>query len=227
MTPNKVAMLNIEEELRNRLVKVGRQLYEDGLTYGSSGNISARIPGTETCLIKPSGYRFCDLEPMDFIIVDNHTRKVLKGTGKPSIETPFHTCLYLHWGMAGGVVHIHPKYSILLSTLGKEITLMGLDLYEAPALAMGVPTSKFAAPGSMELADELVVAMRDRVACLMPHHGCTAIGKSIEMAATNARVTEKLAELNYNIRLVGEPDPLPDELLERLKEIARERNLLM
>ncbi len=220
-------MSDIEQELRERLTKVGRQLFEDGLTYGASGNISARIPGTETCLIKPSGYMFCDLEPDHFLLVDNKTRQVLKGTAKPSIETPFHTRLYLHWPEAGGVVHIHPKYSILLSTLGKEVEMMGLDLYNAPALAKGIPLSKFAPPGTEELADNMLDAMKDHIACLMPHHGCTAIGKSIEMAAINATTVERLSELNYEILLVGKPDPLPQSMLDFLVNRARERDLLV
>ena len=220
-------MTDIEQELRERLTVVGRKLFEEGLTYGASGNVSARILGTDTCLIKPSGYRFCDLEPEHFLLVDINTREVLKGTAKPSIETPFHTKLYLQWPDAGGVVHIHPEYSILLSTLGKEVVMMGLDIYGAPALAKGVPVSKFAQPGTDELAENMVETMKEHVACLMPHHGCTAIGKSIEEAATNAKVVEALAEINYKILLVGEPSPLPQSLLDMLVEIAKKKSLLV
>ena len=220
-------MSNIEQELRERLAQVGRKLFEDGLTYGASGNISARVHGTNTCLIKPSGYRFADLEPEHFLLVDINTREVLKGTAKPSIETPFHTKLYRQWPEAGGVVHIHPEYSILLSTLGKEVVLMGLDLYGAPALAKGIPLSTFAPPGTEELADNMVDAMKEHIACLMPHHGCTAMGKSIEEAASNAKVVEALAEMNYKILLIGEPDPLPKEMLDSLVKRAEDKGLLV
>lgn len=220
-------MSDIEQQLRERLTVVGRKLFEDGLTYGASGNISAKVPGTDTCLIKPSGYRFCDLEPEHFLLVDNNTREVLKGTAKPSIETPFHTKLYLQWPEAGGVVHIHPEYSILLSTLGKEVALMGLDLYGAPALAKGIPISKFAPPGTEELANNMVDAMKEHVSCLMPHHGCTTIGKSIEEAASNAKVVEALAEMNYKMLLVGETSPLPQSMLDMLVKRAKDKNLLV
>ena len=220
-------MTDIEKELRERLTVVGRKLFEEGLTYGASGNISARIPGTETCLIKPSGYRFCDLEPEHFLLVDVNTRKVLKGTAKPSIETPFHTKLYLQWPDAGGVVHIHPKYSILIATLGREIVLMCLDIINAPGLAKGIPLSKFAPPGTEELAENMVDAMKEHIACLMPHHGCTAIGKTIEEAAMNARTVEDLAEINYNTLLIGEPNPLPQSMLDQLVERAIEKGLLV
>jgi L-fuculose-phosphate aldolase len=222
-----IPLSDLEQSLRERLSKVGRQLYADGLTHDASGNISARVPGTDTCLIKPTGSRFCDLVPEHFLLVDINTREVLKGTAKPSIETPFHTKLYLQWPDAGGVVHIHPKYCTILATLGIEIVPMGLELYNAPALAKGVPISKFAAPGSEELADNMVAAMREHVACLMPHHGSTTIGKSIEEAAQNAKILEMLAQLHYDVMLVGKPESLPQSMLDMLVKRATDKGLLV
>ena len=220
-------MSDVEFSIRERLAGICVQLFDDGLTYGTSGNVSARVPDTDTCLIKPSGYRFCDLDPEHFLLVDINTREVLKGTAKPSIETPFHTKLYQQWPEAGGVVHIHPKYCTILSILGKEIVPMGLDLYGAPALAKGVPLSRFGPPGSEELADNMVDAMKEHIACLMPHHGCTTIGKSIEEAAQNAKVLEALARLQYDVMLVGEPESLPQSMLDMLVNRAREKGLLV
>jgi L-fuculose-phosphate aldolase len=167
------------------------------------------------------------LEPEHFLLVDINTRDVLKGTAKPSIETPFHTKLYLQWPNAGGVVHIHPKYCTILSIIGEKIVPMGLELYGAPALAKGVPMSKFAPPGTEELAENMVTAMKEHIACLMPHHGSTAIGKSIEEAAKNVKVLEDLAQLQYEVMLVGEPDPLPQSMLDMLVERAKEKDLLV
>jgi len=154
-------------------------------------------------------------------------RVLMEGDAKPSTETPFHTRLYKQRPEAGGVVHIHPKYSTILSIAGREIVPMGLDLHQAPALAKGIPLSRFAPPGTEELADSLVEAMKDHVACLMPQHGVTTIGKTIEEAAVNANVVEALAELQYNVTLVAEPMPLPDSMLEMLVKIAKEKGLLV
>ena len=220
-------MSNSEFNLRERLAEVGRALYKEGLTSGVSGNISARISGTNKCLIKPSGYSFNELMPHNFVIVDINTRNVLKGNEKPSIETPFHTRLYKLWKDAGGVVHIHPQYSTILSILEKEIIPMGIEIYDAPALAKGIGVTKFAPPGTDELADNLVEAMKDKVACLMPHHGITVIGKTIEEAAINARVVENLAKLQYQVMLVGTPKPLPNHILDTLVKIAEEKGLLV
>jgi L-fuculose-phosphate aldolase len=217
----------VEKDLRERLAKVGHEIFAEGLTHGASGNISARIPGTNKCIIKPSGYSFAELKPHLFIVVDIGTRKVLEGNEKPSIETPFHTKLYRQWPDAGGVVHVHPHYSTILSIIGAEIIPMGIEITEAPSLAKGIPVAKFAPPGTEELADNLVEAMKDHVAALMPHHGLTTIGKTIEEAATNSRIVEFLAQLHYEVMLVGKPHPLREDVLKSLVERAKQKALLI
>jgi L-fuculose-phosphate aldolase len=216
-----------ELELRKRLAEVGRTLFDDGLTHGASGNISARIPSSRLCLIKPSGHSLGELAPKHFIVVDIDTRKVVSGTEKPSIETPFHTAIYRLRPEVGGIVHMHPRYATILSITGEEIIPMSMDIFEAPALAKGIALAKFAQPGSDALAESLAEALRDRVAALMPHHGVTAIGGTIEEAAQNARVVERLAQLHYEVALIGKPKPLPDSLRRILVEMAEKQGLLV
>ena len=214
-----------ERELRERLAKTARILHRKGLTPGASGNISARHPGSGTCLIKPSGVSFNELEPESFITVDIETMKVLHRDAKPSIETPFHTRLYQERPEACAVVHVHPRYSTILATVGVEIVPMGIEIFSAPALAKGIPVSRFASPGTDELAENMVEAMKDHVACLMPHHGATAIGKTVEEAALNVEVMESLAQLHYDVMQVAEPRPLPEALLRKLVDVTQEKGL--
>lgn len=217
----------VERGLRERLALIGRTLFSEGLTPGTSGNISARIPGSDNCMIKPSGYCLGDLKPESFLIVDNGTWEVLEGKGVPSIETPFHTTLYNLRPEVGGVVHIHPHYSVILSITGSEIIPMSMDVYDAPALAKGIAISKFAPPGSEELADGLAKALRQGVAALMPHHGITTIGRTPEEAAQNARVTERLAKVQYETSQVGDAKALPEAVLSELVELAVRKGLLI
>jgi L-fuculose-phosphate aldolase len=216
-----------EYNLRVRLVSAAKFLFDKGLTYDTSGNISARIQGTNNYIIKPSGYRFCDLDPNCFVKINIKTKQVISGDAEPSIETPFHTKIYQHFPEVSSIVHVHPRYSIILSIVCKKLILMGYDIFKAPALAKGIPVSKFAPPGTEELADNLVIALRNHVACLMPHHGLTAIGKTIEEAVINAEVVEKIAQLQYEVSLIGEPKPLPKSILDLLIENAKKNGFLI
>lgn len=202
-------MKNDEQDLRERLAKVGIDLFEAGLTYGEAGNISAKIPGTNNCLIKPSGFSFKDLKPEDFIIVNISTREVVSGKNKPSIETPFHTTMYKIREDVGGVVHVHSHYGTLFAIAGVELVPMGMLVFGNPALLKGVGVAKFAMPGTEELAKNLAEGISGKDAVLMPHHGITTVGKTIESAAKLAVAVEDLAKMQYEILQIGQPKPIP------------------
>jgi ribulose-5-phosphate 4-epimerase/fuculose-1-phosphate aldolase len=214
----------VEKDLRERLATVGRKLFEQGLTQGSSGNISARIAGTSVCLIKESGRSFADLRPEHFLAVDINTRALVKDSGNPSIEVPFHTSLYKVRDDIGGVVHVHPHYGTILSIAGVEIVPLGMGVYRAPSLARGVGIARFAPPGSEELARNLVEAMTGKTAVLMPHHGVTTVGTTVEEAANTAIVLEEMARLQYEVLQIGRPQPLPEQFLRDLTEVAKKRD---
>ena len=200
---------NVEEGLRDRLAKASRNLFRDGLTYGTAGNISARIPGTNTCLIKPSMSSFDELKPEHFIIVDITSRNVLSGEYKPSIETPFHTAIYRVRDDVNSVIHVHPHYATLFAIAEVELVPMGLLVFENPMLVKGIGIAKYALPGTQELADNLAKAMADKDVVLMPHHGITTVGKTIESAAALAKAVETLAKLQYEVMQIGEPRRIP------------------
>jgi L-fuculose-phosphate aldolase len=216
----------VDLELRRRLTKVSKRLSDEGLAPGISGNVSARIPETGTCLIKPSGVSLGAMKPEEFVVVDIETRELLRGEVKPSIETPFHTTLYRLRPEVGSVVHVHPPCAITLSLIGEEIKPMTMEVFDAPGLASGITTSRYALPGSEELAENLGEALRLCVATLMPHHGVTALGRTPEEAATNAIVVERMASIQHKAMQVGTPEPLPDSTLKALVELAKERGLL-
>ncbi|MEM3404604.1 MAG: class II aldolase/adducin family protein [Nitrososphaeria archaeon] len=207
-------MEDVEKNLRERLTKVAQCLWDDGLVSGTAGNISARIPGTNKCIIKPSGFTMCELKPEDFIIVDIYTLSVLEGKHKPSIETPFHTTMYRIRSDVGGVVHTHSHYATVFSIAGVELIPMGMVLYFAPKLAKGVGIAKYGDPGTEQLASNIGVALETKYAALMPHHGAIAVGKDVEEAYVNAKMVEELAKLQYEVMQIGKPQPLPEETLK-------------
>jgi len=211
-------MGDIEKDLRERLTKVAHSIWNDGLVTGTSGNISARIPGTNKCIIKPSGFTMIELKPEDFVVVDIYTRAVLEGKYKPSKETPFHTTLYKIRPDIGGVVHTHSHYATIFSIVGIELVPMGMILYSAPKLVKGIGLAQYADPGTEQLALNIGVALSDKYAVLIPHHGVVAVGKDIEEAYVNARMVEELAKLQYEVMQIGKPQPLPEKSLKKFLE---------
>jgi rhamnose utilization protein RhaD (predicted bifunctional aldolase and dehydrogenase) len=89
-----VSMENAEELYLDLCKRVG-SLSE--WVQGAGGNIS--VKSDNHVLIKASGTRIADGEHLVF---DRNTREVIKGSGKPSIET------FFHFFDAKIIVHLHP-----------------------------------------------------------------------------------------------------------------------
>ena len=210
-----------ERELRVRLAKVGHLLHREGLTSGTSGNISVRLPERNLCLIKPSGYHLADLNPEDFLILNIETRKKLGGKGNPRTETPFHTHLYNIREDADSIVHVHAHYTTVLSLFNLKIKPYTTNICETPGLTRGISTAEFALPGTEELAQNLGKALHGFDAAVMPHHGITTVGETPENAALKAVVVERMAKIQYHALLLGEPDKIPDQLVEHLKNLKK------
>ena len=212
-----------ERELRERLAKTGRQLHSEGLASGTSGNISARLPERDLCLIKPSGHSLAELDPKDFLVVNIKSRKVVKGLGKPSIETPFHTSLYNNREDTGSVVHVHAHYATVLSLFEVQIKTITTDICESPSLSKGISYADFAQPGSEELAQNLVKALQSCDAAIMPRHGITTVGESPESASLKAIVLERMAKIQYHAMLIGELGKNPEKLVEQVKKLKNNK----
>ena len=61
-----------EQALREQLVAVARRMNASGLNQGTSGNLSARIPGG--LLITPSSLSYEVMEPADLVAIESSGR---------------------------------------------------------------------------------------------------------------------------------------------------------
>ena len=213
----------IEIKLREQLVEVCQLLWDAGLVTGSAGNVSVRIPGTNKCIIKPTGFRLCDLKPEEFTVVDIKTREILSGELAPSTETPFHATLYSVRADIGGIVHNHSYYATLFSIAGIELVPMGMILYSAPPLAKGIGISKYALPGTEDLALNIAEEIKDKDAVLLPHHGVLTVGTNVMEAFKVSKGVEDLAKLQFDLMRISKPQPLPDVTLQRILERYEKR----
>ena len=69
------------------------ELVRNGLVAWTSGNVSARVPGEDLMVIKPSGVSFDDLTP-DAMVVCDLDGSVVEGDLAPSSDTATHAYVY-------------------------------------------------------------------------------------------------------------------------------------
>jgi L-fuculose-phosphate aldolase len=204
------------EAARREIVEYGKLLYQKGLTVGTAGNISLRGEG-ETMLITPTGTCKGMLDEGRLVLIDLKDGKVLSG-GKPSIETPFHMALYRARPEIGAVIHTHPVYCTALAVKGIRIQ-PGLTPEGLLVLGSEVPMVPYATPGTDDLAKVLSEAPSTATAFLLEKHGAIAVGRDMPEAFHRMETLEFMAQLQFNLWVLGGAEPLPeDEVCRILKK---------
>lgn len=185
---------------RQALSKALHALGRSALSPGNTGNASVRVGGG--MLISPTGSACAEVAPQDLVfIADNASLE--KGQLKPSSEWHMHLAIYQHFAAAKAIVHCHSRYATTLASLHKPIPAYHYMI----AIAGGdsIRCAEYATFGTQALADNVVLALADRKACLMANHGQIAFGGSAEEALALAIQVEDLAAGYYQCLSVGEP----------------------
>ena len=143
---------HVIKDLRERMVKAGRELHDKGLVKGTSGNISARIPGADTFLIKPSGASMECLGTEELVLVDFQGNKI-RGESNVSLETPMHAAIYRARNDVQAVVHTHAPTATAFGIAKTEILPLQVETFML--LPNGVPIVSFELPGSKALSNLL------------------------------------------------------------------------
>ena len=104
-------------ELRLAVSDLHAELPRNGLVAWTSGNVSARVPGTDLMVIKPSGISYDDLTPESMVLCDLDGNPIGDGYS-PSSDTATHAYIYRHMPEVGGVVHTHSTYATAWAALG-------------------------------------------------------------------------------------------------------------
>ena len=87
----------------------------------TAGNVSARVPGEDLLVIKPSGVSYDDLTPENMIVCDLDGNVSSRATCAPSSDTAAHAYVYRHMPEVGGVVHTHSTYASAWAARGEPV----------------------------------------------------------------------------------------------------------
>jgi L-fuculose-phosphate aldolase len=195
-------------DLVHQLADAGRHVVDRGLVQASGGNLSARLPGTESFLVTGTGTWLDRLDEDSFAEITLSGEHVA-GTVRPSVEWKLHQRSYAVRGDVGAIVHLHPQHVLLVDLLGAPIRFTTLDHQYYLGSASRVP---FLPSGSDEIADAAADAARGHDAVVLAHHGCSALGDTVEMALRRALNLEEAATMTYRLLLAGDTETdFPEE----------------
>jgi L-fuculose-phosphate aldolase len=186
-----------------------------GINKGTAGNISVR--GTEGFHISPTGLPYASMTPEQIVFVDWEGR--YKGDILPSSEWRFHRDILIERPELNAIVHTHSIHATAVSILGHDIP--AIHYMVAAAGGHHIRCARYQTFGSAELGQAVLVAMEDRLACLMAHHGMIAAHVNLTQAMALAVTVEEMAQLYLQVLAFGAPKRLSGEEMARVLEKFR------
>jgi ribulose-5-phosphate 4-epimerase/fuculose-1-phosphate aldolase len=216
------------EDVRREVATANRVLANLGLADGVTaalGHASMRVPSEPNhFFVKGREYEFDALaimEPDDMVLCDTEGFLIAGRSGLTQCsEVKIHACIYKTHPQVQAIVHVHPRYTILMSVLTGSLKPMrqeGAQLVRhALPIYPHVKTIQSDAEG-MEVANLL----GDSRAMLLRGHGAVTTGENLSEAVMGMAQLEEQAQMNY-LAYCAEgkgytylTDDLLDEMLNR------------
>ena len=212
------------DDARKQVAIGNRLLAEFGLATGvtsSLGHVSMRVPSApDTFLVKGRGYEVDALpvmRPEDMVLCDLEGN-LLEGPPGASqcSEVKIHSCIYQARPDVSSVVHVHPRYTVLLSVLG--ITMSPVCREGMPLVREPLPLYPDVALVTTHEEGEAVAAtLGPGKVVVLYGHGAVATGKSPDESVMTMLQLEEQARMNWLAYSVAGADHprIPEELIER------------
>jgi L-ribulose-5-phosphate 4-epimerase len=205
----------VVSELRRALAELHQSLVENGLVAWTSGNVSARVPGSDLLVIKPSGVGYDDLTPESMVVCDLEGTRV-DGDLSPSSDTASHAYIYRHMPEVGGVVHTHSRYATAWAARGEPIPCVLTAM--ADEFGGEIPVGPFAPIGGDEIGRAVVGTLTGHrsPAVLLRSHGVFTVGATARDAVKAAVMCEDVAATVHLAVSRGDLTPLPQDQIDAL-----------
>jgi ribulose-5-phosphate 4-epimerase/fuculose-1-phosphate aldolase len=205
-----------ESKVREEICRLGRSLFERGLTPGSSGNISVRLDD-DGWLVTPTNASLGFLDPARLSRL-GPDGSVASGDA-PTKEVPLHTALYQTRSDARAVVHLHSTHSVAVSMLPEIDPRAALPPMTAYYLMKCGATAlvPYYRPGDPAVADAIKGLAGKYSSVLLANHGPVVSGETLEGAVFAIEELEETAKLYLLLRGLNPRYLTPAQIADLLK----------
>ncbi len=198
------------KQAKEKIIEVGKLLYDKGYNVGKDGNISMRID-SEHILITQSGALLGFLSEDDLVIVDKEGKTSGDEKKTPSSEITMHIGIYSTRTDVNAIIHAHAPYCISLSMLDIDTDN---NIY---AVSMGpIPITEIAMPSTPDSWDKIKIYVEKRSKVILKRHGTVTWGKDLTTAFVKLEETEHFAKSLVNALAVKNINPVDEETKQKL-----------
>jgi L-ribulose-5-phosphate 4-epimerase len=203
--------------VRRDVAALHAELTRYQLVVWTAGNVSARVPGQDLLVIKPSGVSYDDLTPDNMVVCDLHGA-VVDGEQAPSSDTEAQAYVYRELPHVGGVVHTHSTYATAWAARGEPIPCV-LTM-TADEFGGEIPVGPFAIIGDDSIGRGIVETLRGSrsPAVLMQNHGVFTVGATARAAVKAAVMCEDVARTVHISRQLGAPLAIDQSHIDSLHD---------
>ncbi|MEM7209214.1 MAG: 3-oxo-tetronate 4-phosphate decarboxylase [Pseudomonadota bacterium] len=187
-----------ESKVREKIAMLAKSMFDRGLTFGSSGNISVRVD--DGWLMTPTNTSLGDLDPGSISKVDDEGNWV--SGDEPTKESFLHVTMYDKRPNTGAVVHLHSTHSVAVSCLADVDCCNAIPPITAYyVMKIGqLPLIPYFPPGDLSLAKAVGEMASKHHALLLANHGPIVAGHSLEDAVYATEELEETAKLFLMLR---------------------------
>jgi L-ribulose-5-phosphate 4-epimerase len=203
------------DAIRGEVCELHAELPRNGLVVWTSGNLSARVPGDDLVVIKPSGVRYPELTQDAMVVCDLEGNPVEAGL-TPSSDAATHGYIYRQLAHVGAIVHTHSAYATAWAIRGEPIPCVMTAI--ADEFGGEIPVGPFALIGDEEIGRAVVDTLESHrsSAVLMRAHGVFALGEDARAAVKAAVMCEDAARTVHVARSLGPVEPLDPDSIDAL-----------
>jgi L-ribulose-5-phosphate 4-epimerase len=204
------------EAMKEDVALSHRLLYRTGLGT-TRGHTSARIPGTDTFLIKPWPHIQMHRVIADDLIIMDFDGNIVGGnvqTKTKVSEWPIHAELYKAYPEFNSILHTHQKWASMMAIAGKTVLpVVGADLAAPVAEPAPVFDEDKALIRRVAQGKAVAEKMKGATACHLQNHGMVFAGPNVPTVTMDAISIEYQAEMTWRASLIGRPNALPEAVL--------------
>ena len=191
-----------DKNIRQLIVKMSKQAFEQKLFAGTSGNLSVYEREKDRLYITPSGVRYETMLEEDVMVI-RLDGTVLEGKHLPSSEWRLHAQVYKNDASIGAIVHTHSPFATAFAVNRQPIPATLTEMF--PFLGGQVECAAYAKPGTDEVGINALPVLSGKGGCLLANHGVLAIGRDMAQAYIRAEYIEDTARVYTIAKAIGEP----------------------
>ena len=195
------------EEKKKLIFATQAQRYADAkLMCCSSGNLSWRVG--DKAFISGTGTWLSTLEPRKIAVCDIISGQSVNDV-RPSMESGFHLGILKERPDVNVVLHFQSEYATVVACMKEKPENFNVTL-EIPYHIGDIAVIPYFRPGSLELAEAVITAMKEHNAVLMSNHGQVVCGKDFDEVLERALFFEMASRIivqsKMNYTVLGEKD---------------------